>query len=288
MPVIRCPHCDTSVEIHADDVGYKVLCPDCHSAFQAGEGERPAPEPSVSAPDPVPTPAPEPRAVIARCTACDREVEIGVEDLGHTMECPHCGEKFRTREETRPDSRRPTPPTDYQPRSRRDDDGEDDDDYEDRPRRRRRYGADDKAYILESARAAIAWPANGLMWTGAIMFVLYLLISTGLGIAGTLQQDSPNAQERQDGVVLILIGVVVMVFGGSQGAVMAVAGFKMKKLRSTAWGYAGGGLGIATIVMSHPCLPTTWAAVTFGIWAIVASSKREVQDAIRINRGEGL
>ena len=31
MPVIPCPHCRTTVDIHPDDLGDTVLCPNCSS-----------------------------------------------------------------------------------------------------------------------------------------------------------------------------------------------------------------------------------------------------------------
>ena len=286
MPVIRCPHCTTSVEIHADDVGYKVLCPSCHSAFQAGDGERPVPESPSTAPEPEPMAAE--RSV--RCAGCRGAVQVGVEDLGHTVECPLCGEKFRAVEETRSESPRDSKRRRAPNRSERfeDDDEDYDNDGNYGGRRRRRYREEDKGYILDTARSAIAWPANGLMWTGIVMLVLYLLGSIGLLIAGILKLDSPNRYERDDAIVLFIFSAVVLVFGGAHGFFMALSGYKMKRLRSVGWGYTAASIGIATIGLSHPCFPTTWAAVAFGIWAIVALNKREVKDAIAINNGKRL
>ncbi len=282
MPVIRCPHCQTSVEIHADDVGYKVLCPSCNSAFQAGDGERAAPEP-LPRPEPAPTPRDSGDRTV-RCAGCRGTVQVGAEDIGHTVECPLCGEKFRA-----------TDDDDYRPRSagagrssRRSERFDDDDeDYDDRSYgRRRRYRDEDKGYILETARAAIAWPANGLMWTGIVMLVLYVLGGIGLLIAGAVNIDSRNKRDEEDAVAFFIIGALLLAFGGAHGLFMALSGYKMKQLRGTGWGYAGASIGMATIALSHPCFPTTWAAVTFGIWALVSLSKREVKEAIAINKGK--
>ena len=277
MPVIPCPHCRATVDIHPDDLGYKVLCPSCSSAFQAGDAARPAPEPA-----PEPTPAPDPDERTVRCAACRGQMAIGVDDLGHTVECPLCGEHFRAEAEGRARSRseQRRPPREYDDQ----DDYENDGDYGGR----RGYRDQDKGYVLAQARAAIAWPANGLMWLGIVMLALYVLCAIGLVIAGIVQQNSTIPYEREDGVVMIIIGLALGAFGGTHAFFMALAGYKSKQLRGTGWGYTAGAIGIATIALSHPCFPTTWIAVAFGIWALVAFNKREVKDAIRINTGKRL
>ncbi len=287
MPVIHCPHCAASVEIHPDDIGYKVLCPSCASAFQAGDAARPTPEPT---PAPVPAPAPEPTPApkdsgerTVRCVACRGRVQVGVEDLGHRVECPICGEQFRA-EDDRPSRSRP-------PRDRDDDD--DDEDYHDDGYgygrgRRRRYREEDKEYILRRGREAIAVPANGLMWTGITAAVLCVLIGGGLTIAGLYQLDEPDPYRRQNYIPLFIYGFLIGIFGTVFHVLVAVSGYQAKKLKGKAWGYVGGGLGIASIVLTGWCNPTTWACMTFGIWMLVALSKREVQDAIDINTGREL
>ena len=285
MPVLHCPHCRTPVDIHPDDAGYKVLCPNCHSAFQAGDAERPAPaslpQPTVAerAPDDDPT-------VMTRCTACRGKVQIGSDDLGHLMECPLCGEKFRASDNESSDSRGDS---EWRPSRRRaatardDDENVDEDDLDDR-RGRRRYRTQDKGYILESARAAIAWPANGLLWTGVVCSILCLLVGVGLGVAGMIAMEEPDPYDQHNYVVLFVYAGLVAC-GVPYHLILAVAGYQMKKLQGTGWAYAGAGLGIATIIFTGMCSPSTWACMTFGIWTLVAFNRREVQDAIRINTG---
>ena len=286
MPIIRCPHCSTSVEIHADDVGYKVLCPSCHSAFQAGDGERPVLEPLPTAPAPEPTAAE--RSV--RCAGCRGAVQVGVEDLGHTVECPLCGEKFRAEEETRSESPRDSERRRAPNRSARFED--DDEDYDndgeyDGRRRRRRYREEDKAYILDTARSAIAWPANGLMWTGIVSTILCLLTGIGLALAGMYQLENPKPYNQGNHIVFFIYAVMIGIFGTIFHILLAISGYQMKRLRGLAWGYTGGALSIASLVLAT-CSPTSWAAATFGIWAMVALNKREVKDAIAINTGKRL
>ena len=123
------------------------------------------------------------------------------------------------------------------------------------------------------------------MWTGIVFLVIYLLGGFTLFVIGISKLDAINRYERDDAVVFIVLSFVVVILGGLHGFFLALSGYKMKQLRGTGWGYTGAALGIATIVLSHPCAPTTWAAVGFGIWAMVALSKREVIDAIAINKG---
>ena len=283
MPVIRCPHCTTSVEIHPDDVGYKLLCPNCQSAFQAGDGERPAPEPEPE-PEPIENPAAPTaassmdsteRAVI--CFGCKEEIQVGVDDLGHRVECPLCGAKF-TAKANRSQSR-------YQIDSPRDD-FDYEYDYEDRRSSRNRYRPESKADILEAARIAIAVPANGMMWTGIIAAVLCAIIGIGFTVAGFYQAQQPNRFNEDQSVLFFIYAALFGLYGTALQVIFAVCGAQAKKLRGKAWGYTGAALGIASIIITHPCNPVSWASMTFGIWMIVSLSKREVQYAIDINTGK--
>ena len=280
MPVIRCPHCSTSVEIHPDDVGFKLLCPNCQSAFQAGEGEQPGTEPVAAIESPASTagtPADSGERTVI-CFGCKEEIQVGVEDIGHRVECPLCNAKF-TAKANRSQSR-------YQVDSPRDDFDDDDEDYEDRSYRRNRYRAESKADILDAARAAIAVPANGMMWTGIIASVLSALIGIGLTVAGIIEEQQPRQFNRGDRSLFFFIYAALFgLYGTIIHVVLAVCGAQAKKLRGTGWAYTGAALGIACIIITHPCNPVSWASITFGIWMIVSLSKREVQDAIDINTG---
>jgi uncharacterized CHY-type Zn-finger protein len=281
MPVIRCPHCSTSVEIHPDDVGYKLLCPNCQSAFQAGDVERPGTEPEpvpvenlAASTAELPMESNE-RTVI--CFACKEEIQVGVEDIGHRVECPLCKAKF-TAKANRSQSR-------YQVDLSRDD-FDDDYDYEDRRYSRNRYRAESKADILDAARRAIAVPANGMMWTGIIAAVLCVLIGIGLTVAGIIEEQQPRRFNGDRSLIFFIYAGLFGVYGTILQTVLAVCGAQAKKLNGKGWGYTGAALGIACIIITHPCNPVSWASITFGIWMIVSLNKREVQDAIDINTGK--
>lgn len=286
MPVIHCPHCKSSVDIHPDDLGYKVLCPSCNSAFQAGEVPEPAYRPEFESAAAPPSAGTGERTV--RCAGCRGQVVVGVEDLGHMVECPLCTERFRAEEGRFSDSA-PDAESDRDSELRRSSKRRprDDDDYDDdRGRRRRRVREEDRGYVLAKAQAAIAGPANGLMWTGIITTVLCLLVGGALLLGGlSMQGNAMNRQDRELSVTLIGYGIAIGVFGVPFHLFLAVAGYKMKQLTSTTWGYLAAITGISTIVLTGICSPSTWAAIAFGIWGIVALNKREVQDAIRMNSG---
>ncbi len=277
MPVIRCPHCSTSVEIHPDDVGFKLLCPNCRSAFQAGDVEPPVPVENPAADTAGPPKDSGERTVI--CFGCKEEIQVGVEDIGHRVECPLCGAKF-TAKANRSQSRN-------QVDSPRDDfDDDDDEDYEDRRYSRNRYRAESKADILDAARVAMAVPANGMMWTGIIAAVLCAIIGIGLTVAGIYDAQQPKQFNGDRSLVFFIYAALFGLYGTILQTLLAVCGAQAKKLRGKGWGYTGAALGIACIIITHPCNPVSWASITFGIWMIVSLNKREVQDAIDINTGK--
>jgi len=201
--------------------------------------------PDFPADPPDPSAAP-PRAVrvaemlAVRCPECCRTSDVGAEDIGHRVECPHCGARFEAEEED--GDRRP-------------------------------------AAIRAAAQKIIARPAAGLMWTGAICTVLSIIVGVGLTIAAFL-----NSNTVGNATILLIYAGFVGGFGSIYHLLLAVAGYKMKQLRGKGWFRAGGILGIASIVICGILFPSTWAAVTYGIWALIALSKPDVQDAIAFNR----
>ncbi len=135
---------------------------------------------------------------------------------------------------------------------------------------------------VEEARAIVAGPANGLIWTGWLSAMLCLFGGAALAAFGHEQQNNRRMQQ-DDPETFMVLGVGAVVFGTPYCVVMAIGGHQMKRLRGTGWGYTAGGLGIATILICGVCMPTTWAGMGFGIWAITALSRAEVRDAIEVN-----
>ena len=219
-----------------------------------------------------------------RCPACRGDVGVDPNDVGHAVSCPLCGDVFTPQGDFPPappreEADRPPPPPDDRPSLPRIDDEAD----LDRPSRGRRRTRRSDA---ELAEAAVRMPANGLIWTGIVCAVLSViggLFYAGLGLAELNGQNAP----REDGWVMIALGGAATVIGVPYFLVMSAGGRQLKRLDGgTALVYAAAVLGIATVALCGVCVPTTWAAITFGIWALVALSKPEVKAVMAAARGE--
>ena len=263
MPALHCPHCRSSVDVHRSDLGHLVRCPDCRGEFEA---EYPEPESANG-----------PATWEIRCTACRQQIEIAGDDVGHKIECPHCGERFRAGADPEGLPRHPNRGSPGRRRNR--DDEEDEDDRFPRERSQA-FLERHRAAILAKARKAIDKPAKGLMWTGAVGTVLFVLAGLSFALAAILTADSPNPSFS---VLFFVYSALFGGFGGVYYLILGIAGFQMKKLRSKGWAYVGGAMGIASVFFWGIILPTTWASLAYGIMAIVAVGKREVQDAILLN-----
>lgn len=200
--------------------------------------------------------------LVPRCPRCKEDVEIDDEDFGHLVECPYCNERFVPEfldeaDEVEEEKYR------RMPRSYRPSTG---------------YLIEHKDEIFRRAKLAVGRPAKGLQWTGAIGAVICILGGSALVTLGFVKANDPQAP------IYFVYGAMLGGFGSVYHIALAVCGFQMLKLKSKTWGYVGAGLGIASIVIWGICSPTTWAGLTFGIMALTAYSKREVQDALALNK----
>ena len=262
MPALHGPHCRNSVDVHRDDLGHRMRCPDCRVDFEA---EYPEPEP-----------ANKPAFWEIRCTACRRQIEVAGDDVGHKIECPHCGERFRAGADPEGLPRHPNRGDPGRRRNRDDEDGDD----RFPQKRTRAFLERNRAAILAKARKSIDKPTKGLMWTGAVGTVLFVLAGVGFGVVAYLKANDTNPANS---VVFFVYSALFGGFGGVYYLILGIAGFQMRKLRSKGWANAGGAMGIASVFFWGIILPTTWASLAFGIMAIVAAGKREVRDAILLN-----
>ena len=148
-----------------------------------------------------------------------------------------------------------------------------------RPRRLVPTSAVDAA-TLAAAHEAIRRPAKGLQWIGLVVAVLCGSTALGMLINGLYRIASP------DGNIFIpmLIWAVIFACGCCYNATMAIACHRVQKLRGAAWGYTGAGLGIASLATFFS--PTSWLAAAYGIWILRVLQRREVQEAILMNRNE--
>lgn len=209
MPVTRCPHCRTELEIDDADFGYRVQCPACQSAF--------TPEAESNAPPPPPPPAESARGAgsdspesargagsdtaddgtkVVTCPECNGKVGVLEADLGHDMRCPLCDKVFTATLGGLPPQARRRDDSD-EPSWRRSRSGDlprydddrydrprrsryDDEDEYDRPRRRRRSRYDDDSPDELVANAKRECAASGV---GMIIIACWGFVFGLLGIA---------------------------------------------------------------------------------------------------------
>lgn len=165
----------------------------------------------------------------APCPSCRSPLTVAVADLGHLVECPSCGTRFRARRpETAPSP--PPPPRRDRERERSWDDGERDRDRgdydDDRPRGRSRF--DDRDYD-DRDRPQRGTP--GCLMALAVMNFVYaglLLICGLLGAIGLAFVEELRAQGGPDPNMPLEVALVVGYF--ATGLVMLFAGvFALKR-----------------------------------------------------------
>ena len=219
-----------------------------------------------------------------RCPACRGDVGVDPSDVGHAVACPLCGDVFTPQGDFRSFPDEPERPLDEpapdHPSSRRfEDDEEEDFDRPSRSRRRRRPDS-------EVAAEAVRRPANGLIWTGyvgAVLGVCAGLAYVGLGLFMINDPKGPG----NDGWMIVTIGAATAALSIPYFLVISAGGRQLKRLDGgTGLVYAAAVMGIATVALCGVCWPSTWAAVTFGIWALVAVNKTEVRAVLEAARGE--
>jgi hypothetical protein len=223
-----------------------------------------------------------------QCPACREQVSIDPADFGYPVACPLCGASFTPR---RPGSSLTAEDDDNSPygvkpeesrrryRPRFDEEGDED---FDRPRSHRRQLR--QPVDQEEAERQVAGPARGLIltgWIGAVFFLLFGLTLIGGGIAAL---DAADPDLREMGGIILAYGIVSFLFGTPYAIVLAIGGQKLKQLSSKGWAYTAAIMGIVTIGLCGPLFPFTWAAFPIGLWAIFALNKPDVKAVFEANR----
>lgn len=297
MPVTRCPHCRTELEIDAADFGYRVQCPACQSAFTPEE-----PEPEPAAP-PLPPPPPPPPVVddgttVVTCPECNGKVGVLEEDLGHDMRCPLCDKVFTATAGGLPPraSRRDDDdgPSWRQSRSgggglpRYDDDRYDrrrsryDDDEYDRPRRRRsRYDDDSPDELIAHAKRECSASSVGLIiiacwgfFGGLLVIVLYAAM---LGGAFPNPNGGPGAGGMSEGEMFFNLGQGLLQLFVS--AFPMYAGLQMRQAKQ--YGMCMIACVIAMVPVFSPCC---LLGLIFGIMGIVKLNETRVKRGFDANK----
>lgn len=305
VPVVSCPHCRTELEIDAGDYGYRMQCPACQSAFTpedlAVRSAQPEPARRTPPPPPPPPPPAEPGTKVVTCSECRGQVTVGVEDLGHSMQCPLCDKVFQAEDPDRRSGRdrdrdggggRPWRRgsdrgggmpryDDYDDRpSRRPSRYDDDDD--DRPRRRRRpYSRDDDSpdELISYAKRECSAPGVGLLiiavWgllSGIGALVLYTLMANG-----QLANLNPRAGGMGQWEVAFNIGLSVyqIVFS----AFLLYAGIQMREAKQYTM------CMIACVMVMIPLFsPCCLLGLIFGIMGVTKLNETRVKQGFEANR----
>lgn len=316
MPITRCPHCRTELEIDADDFGYRVQCPSCHSAFTPEKDA--AALPASPPPPPPPPPAPTPAAAeaddgtqVVTCPECNGQVGVLKEDLGHDMRCPLCDKVFTARlDGGRRSSRRGddgdrSPPWRSGSRSgsrsgdlpRYDDDKDDDrggsrrsrydddEDDDDRPRgrRRRRYDDDDTPEdLVRYAQRECSASGIGIIIVGVITLLLGLLRlvigAVGLGVGAGA---GPGAAAGPDPELAMGINLAYGVYSLVVGAFWVYAGMQLKAAKMY-----GACLTACIMALIPGVSPCCILGLVFGIMGIVKLSDARVKKGFEANKPE--
>lgn len=235
---------------------------------------------------------------VASCPRCTAELDVDDADRGHRVSCPSCRATFHA-EPAPPPEPVPATPAKRVPAARK---WDDDSDYVNDtavPPRHWLDREDDRGPDpLRIVRRMLAWPANGLIWTGWIGF-LFLIVGGFLSaITGYFDMHSPYA--RGVGPIARLAGgAVAATLGSMYFAVIATGGGQMKRVRNRGQAIGTAVMGIATLFTCTLPFPLIWVGgagpgalvmvvvglllacptAGFGVWALAVLNRAEVIEA---------
>gem|GEM_PF-2280137 len=243
VKTIACPGCKTEIDILAEDVGHDVECPLCAKQFRVLEEPRGNVEVDEAVDDDV---------IVVKCPDCRQGMDVGEDDLGYRVVCPHCDAVFVARD---PDRRRG-------PQSSR---------------------SRQARLTFPEAQAVVRGPANGIMLSGWIGAALVFVFVAACYVFAALQNDNGDGQAEKNMITGIVYGTCGLIFLAPVFVMMGIAGSKSKALRGSGWAYTGAILGLVSVMLLW-CFPPAWFGAGFGIWMLVAINRSDVQDAIKLNR----
>jgi len=235
---------------------------------------------------------------VARCPTCAAALDVDEADRGHAVVCPECRDKFVAQP-------RPMPPPKVAAKRvavlRR---WHDDSDYINEtaiPPRHWIDREDDRGPSrgrdpTRMARSLLAVPANGLIWSGWIGFLL--LIVGGFVMAIDAYFDLNTRFRGGDGpIIRLVVGATAATLGSMYFAMIATGAGHMKRVRRRGQSLVAAVMGLLTLLFCM--LPSVIGAMTFrdggpllclnvvlsfppagfGLWALVVLNRPEVIDA---------
>lgn len=243
---------------------------------------------------------------VARCPRCATELDVDDGDRGHRVACPACRTTFRAEPEPpRPEPELAPKPTVSAarrvPAVRK---WNDDSDYVNDtavPPRHWLDREDDRGPDpLRIIRRELAWPANGLIWTGWVGFLILIVGGVLTTISGYFEMNSPYARGLEP-IIRLAAGAVAATLGSMYFVVIASGGGQMKTVRKRGQalttailsictlftcglpcvGVWMGGSGPASRVIAVLALVIVAPAVGFGLWALTVLNRPAVVEAFQ-------
>jgi len=228
---------------------------------------------------------------VARCPTCAAELDVDDADRGHAVICPECREKFVAQ----PKTVAPLTPAKVAAKrvsvSHR---WHDDSDYSNEtaiPPRHWIDREDDRGPSRgrdpnRMARRLLAVPANGLIWSGWIGFLIMIVGGFLTAITGYL--DLTSRFRLGEGPILRLAGgAVAGTLGSMFFAMIATGGGQMKRVRKRGPAITTAIMGMLTLLFCTPLFPVAWFAAGFGLWALIVLNRPEVIDAFERRKVKG-
>lgn len=246
---------------------------------------------------------------VARCPRCATELDVDDADRGHRVACPACRTTFRA--EPEPPPRRepePEPEPERKPataaarRASAIRKWNDDSDYMNDtavpPRHWLDREDDHGPDPLRVVRRMLAWPANGLIWTGWLGFLILIVGGVLTTISGYFEMNSPYSRGLEP-ILRLAAGAVATTLGSMYFVVIASGGGQMKTVRKRGQALTTAIMAIGTLfICGLPCAGT-WlgssepvrvviSALTtiivlpsagFGLWALIILNQPAVVEA---------
>lgn len=219
---------------------------------------------------------------VARCPKCATELDVDDTDRGHRVSCPDCGTRFMAEEAPA----RPTPAK-RAPAARRWTDGSDYVNDTVIPPRHWLDREDDRGPDpLRIVRRQLAWPANGLIWTGWIGFLLMIVGGFLTAVYGYLDLNNPYRYGNGP-VYRLVLGAIAATLGSVFYVMIASGGTQMKRVRNRRQATGTAVMAVLTLLFCTPIFPVAWAGAGFGVWALVVLNRPEVIEAFKRRESKG-
>lgn len=241
----ECPECGAAYNLNDDKAGKTISCPGCKSAFSvpkpAAAPQRPSLPPRTAAPRPqVPAmrkPAPQsaapraPAAVpavggakpklpveieIAPCPSCDTRLIVEESELGRTVECPTCEERFVA---SRTEAEAPSKQRNEKRKAEREIEAEEEIEEQERPRKKKKRKRDSTWLVVAGVFHSLN--AVGALLGGCGLVAIFVLALSAVQFAG------PGAGRNKTLLVVFgLLGCAINFGYGFLSLRIAIACFK--------------------------------------------------------------